>query len=228
MRFLLFYASDKKRLVAAGAKARSQRAVRAIAKHFNLGEERATPGPVAEKSLPSSAPGKSRRLGERPSTKPERLHPELLFTPSPQKTRRSSPPYGYRLTTLVLHTANQSETGPSESRGAKGGWKKFAFSEGRRRDSSDPEQTATVKRTPAKASNTEQRRFAVSAPKVIRSGTSQGSTPVTKLFTRSSNKTANCLRLCKTTTLSLVLRSRWPFLVGFYTKRAESKFVLRR
>lgn len=75
----------EEKYLTARAKPRAQRNGNAVRKHFNLGEEQATPVPVAERSFPFCTYGKSRCLLLRPSTKTSRLHIVVAFIPPPQK-----------------------------------------------------------------------------------------------------------------------------------------------
>lgn len=116
--------TDKKGLLAAHARASAQRVLPSVPRHFALGEEQASLESVAVESTSLSTLSESRRLPVRRSGKPRRLHLALVSTPLLRKKRRSSSPHEYMVITPVLEFANQSMAEPSESRGARSGWKR--------------------------------------------------------------------------------------------------------
>lgn len=119
----LFNMVDKKGFLASGARARAQRVLHAVAKHFALEEDQTIPAPVAKRSLWLSAPRRSRRPRVRPSTKRSRLYLELAFTLPSQESRRPNFPYGHKTILFVSESANPSGTEPAKSRSARSGEK---------------------------------------------------------------------------------------------------------
>lgn len=83
----LFYVADKKELLTACGKVRTQRAVPVLAKHFDLEERQASITPVAKKN-PSCTPEEFRRLCVRCTKKLSRVSRGRASTsPSQQKQR---------------------------------------------------------------------------------------------------------------------------------------------
>lgn len=76
---------ERKVFVAARAKARAQRVVRAVPRYSALGEEKTSPALVAESVSPLSTSQKFRRLCLRRSPKPRRLNRNLISTPPSEK-----------------------------------------------------------------------------------------------------------------------------------------------
>lgn len=201
--------ADKKRFLTSLAKTRAQRTVRTLTKHFALEEEQAIPAPVAERGLPRSTLEVPRRLRLRPSSKLSYFHFELVSAPPSQKKRRPSTPYDHLVITPVFKSGNSSEAGPSESRRAERGWKR-ALSSGEWRNARH------IRHELPKWSGWKQKHGTSStgysptrSPIVHPSSMNRGSTPVTLLSPWSSNETADCPQLCKTTTSSIAFHPWW-------------------
>lgn len=102
-------AVGKKRLPATSSKARAQRVVRLVAKHFVLGEKQSSLAPLVKIRSLSSTLGESRRLRVHCRRKSSRRHRELDCTPLSQKTRLLSSPHGHKVGTPVLESAALSK-----------------------------------------------------------------------------------------------------------------------
>lgn len=180
-------------------------------KALRFGEIAGQFGAGSENRSPLSTTGDSRRLRVRRSIKPSCLYFGLASTTPPQKTRSLSSPYGQKLTTLVLESTDTGDAGPSESRRAGSVWNRGS-SVGERKSLHHVQNELRPRSTPhQKCTSSSKGDSPTQSPKVNRSGTSRGSTGVTRLSPLSSNETANWLRLCNTKVSNLLFLLLWLF-----------------